>query len=105
MVPGVKIHRLNKRDDDSVLAMLSCTVVAQMDAKWDGCPLGVFLLTVDADLQLWYEYIILIDSFKLCEYTISGQFIDWLNQLLTTCYPGLVVMLVIQKYIDYLRVK
>lgn len=59
--------------------MLSSAVIAKMDAQGDGRPLGVFLLAIDADLQLRKEYIVLVDSFELCEYAVSGRFVDWLN--------------------------
>jgi hypothetical protein len=36
MVPSVKVQRLDKGNNDSILAMLSSTVVAEMDAERDG---------------------------------------------------------------------
>ena len=49
-IPGVEVSGLDKGVDDSVLTVLSCAVKAEVDAKVDGGPLGVFLFAVEADL-------------------------------------------------------
>lgn len=36
LVPGVKVDRLDKGDNDSILSMLSGAVIAKMDAEGDG---------------------------------------------------------------------
>lgn len=58
LVPSIKIDRLHKRNNHSILSMFSCAIQAKKDTQMDGSPFRILFLAINA-----YLYYILFTLF------------------------------------------